>query len=105
MSSAHVQRNVRWSSVRTSSCQRSVSTFGVGPADRTGKSWTSYWPGGSVTPDVRGRPRNPGVSGGPLPGWPSSVVTEPMQHPVHTAATPPDGTRAVRWHTGRGPPR
>src|SRR5436190_24384045 len=38
--------------------QSARSMPGVGPADRTGKSSTRYWPGGSSAPGRR-RPRNP----------------------------------------------
>ena len=38
--------------------QSSRSMLGVGPADRTGKSSTRYWPGGSSTLGRR-RPLNP----------------------------------------------
>ena len=41
--------------------QSSVSVRGVGPADSTGKSSTTYWPGGTrdVSTSRRGRPRKP----------------------------------------------
>jgi hypothetical protein len=39
--------------------QSSSSMPGVGPADRTGKSSTRYWPGGSSTLVRSRRPLNP----------------------------------------------
>src|SRR5512132_4096185 len=52
------QRRCSSVSLVMTSSQSARSMLGVGPADRTGKSWTRYWPGGSSTLGRR-RPRNP----------------------------------------------
>jgi hypothetical protein len=55
---SQTQRRCSSVSLVTTSSQSSSAILGVGPADRTGKSSTSYWPGGSSTLERR-RPVNP----------------------------------------------
>src|SRR5919107_2082033 len=58
--SSHVHRAVWPPGPRRVKSQAASETRGVGPAERTGKSRVSYWPGGNRSvPVVRGRPRNP----------------------------------------------
>src|ERR687898_458098 len=59
--SSHVHRAVRPPGPRSVKSHAGSETLGVGPAESTGKSRVSYWPGGSRTAlEVeRGRPRNP----------------------------------------------
>src|SRR5919199_3081003 len=58
--SSHVHRFSVSISPVIEKVQRSIGVRGVGPADRTGKSRTRYWPGGrrSVGTWSLGRPRN-----------------------------------------------
>src|SRR2546422_2815448 len=59
--SSHVQRATGPSIPRSTKSQVTSAVRGVGPAESTGKSRVSYWPGGSraaVAPGCR-RPRNP----------------------------------------------
>src|SRR5688572_33510933 len=71
LNSSHVHRTVRPPGPWRVKSHVWIETRGVGPAESTGKSRVSYWPGGSrsaVAPD-RGRPRNPRENG--------DVVMEP----------------------------
>src|ERR1700722_15981 len=45
---------LRWPSRVTEKLQLSRAVCGVGPADRTGKSLVTYWPGGAPPPGLRG---------------------------------------------------
>src|SRR5438034_1990192 len=61
VNSSHVHRALRPSAALTVKSQAASGVRGVGPAERTGKSRVSYWPGGSrpaVSADCR-LPRNP----------------------------------------------
>src|ERR671910_528196 len=59
--SSHVHRAVRPSGLRSVKSHAPGATRGVAPAESTGKSRVSYWPGGSRSAAAadRGRPRNP----------------------------------------------
>src|ERR1700680_3468390 len=64
--SSHVQRAVCPLALCSIKLQAVREMRGVGPAERTGKSRVSYWPGGSrlaVSADCR-RPRKPRETGG-----------------------------------------
>src|SRR6266850_6867773 len=60
-------------SPRISKLHQSIGWWGVGPAESTGKSGVTYWPGGTrhASAASRLRPRNPGETGGLMqPGRP-----------------------------------
>src|SRR4051812_44205629 len=59
--SSHVHVGGSSTSPSIVNVQSSVAVRGVGPADSTGKSSTTYWPGGmrDVSMSRRGRPRKP----------------------------------------------
>src|SRR5438132_889998 len=59
--SSHVQRFGSSTSPVIENVQSDRGVWGVGPADRTGKPLTRYWPGGRRSPASlsRSRPRNP----------------------------------------------
>src|SRR6187401_1303783 len=84
-SSSHV--HVRGSSTRPviSNRQASSWTLGVGPADRTGKSGVTYWPGGMrpLGASASRRPRNP-------------LEMKPIVLPSDQGALPPVTHRSKR---------
>src|ERR671913_408832 len=55
--SSHVQRRGSWTSPTIEKSHRSSGVCGVGPAERTGKSLVTYWPGG--TRSLGGSSRRP----------------------------------------------
>src|SRR5204863_10027206 len=59
--SSHVQRHGPSSSPRIEKSHRSSAVCGVGPAESTGKSAVTYWPGGTRAGSTSAarRPRNP----------------------------------------------
>src|SRR5690349_7405675 len=59
--SSHVQRRGSSSSPTIEKSHTSRAVCGVGPAERTGKSRVTYWPGGTRagSTSVGRRPRNP----------------------------------------------
>src|SRR3954447_21454459 len=66
MNSAHVHDRTSSISPRISKLHDSIGSRGVGPAERTGKSDVTYWPGGTrpASPSLARRPRNPCEIGG-----------------------------------------
>src|SRR5215831_13126989 len=71
--SSHVHRRGSSISPTIEKSHWSIGVWGVGPAERTGKSYVRYWPGGvrSAGPSLR-RPRKPlEITGGISP--PSSL--------------------------------
>src|SRR5690242_20655509 len=64
--SSQVHETVRSTAPSTVNDHWSTGTRGVGPALRTGKSATTYWPGGTRAGSTsrRGRPRKPRETGG-----------------------------------------
>src|SRR5581483_5502166 len=73
--------------------QRSSEVRGVGPADRTGKSSVTYWPGGTrpAALSLRRLPVNPLVAIGPPPelAEPSSLGSSHRRHPHCKSAHAP----------------
>src|SRR5215468_2628781 len=53
------QRRVSPDSVTMLNSHVAVFTGGVGPAESTGKPFSRYWPGGSLSPPERLRPEKP----------------------------------------------
>src|SRR5919206_4115688 len=59
MNSSHVQRLGSSTSPTIEKSHSSSGVWGVGPAERTGKPSTRYWPGGSAASWLLRRPPNP----------------------------------------------
>src|SRR5215831_4788213 len=65
--SSHVQDTESSTSPSMVNVHRSSGVCGVGPAERTGKSVVTYWPGGTRSRGAseRARPRKPRETGDP----------------------------------------
>src|ERR687896_2317827 len=92
--SSHVQRRGSSTSPTTEKSHWSRGVCGVGPAERTGKSGVTYWPGGtrSLGTSSRRRPPKPRETiGGISP--PYRWEHTPAQHPVRATIG-----SARHWH-------
>src|SRR5919112_4226067 len=59
LTSSHVQRLGSSTSPTIEKSHSSSGVCGVGPAERTGKPSTRYWPGGNLSSCLLGRPKKP----------------------------------------------